>query len=52
MERSKLNRGNYMPYGQVKVMIIKIPTGLEKRVESLNETLNKEIENIKKKNQR
>ena len=29
-----------------KVMVIKILTGLEKRVEDLSENLNKEIENI------
>ena len=33
-------------------MVIKILTGLEKRVEDLSETLNKEKENIKRTNQR
>ena len=32
---------------EFKVVVIKILTGLEKRVEDLSETLNKEIENIK-----
>ena len=33
---------------QFKVMITKIFSGLEKRVEDLSETLNKEVENIRK----
>ena len=33
---------------ELKVVIIEIFTGLEKRVEDLTETLNREIENIKK----
>ena len=40
-----------MPIGEYKVMVIKIFTGLKKRVKDLSETLNKETENIKKKNQ-
>ena len=36
---------------EFKVMVIKILNGLKKRVEDLNETLNKKTENIKK-NQR
>jgi len=32
---------------EFKVMVIKILTGIVKRVEDLGETLNKEIENIK-----
>ena len=39
---------NNMPDQEFKVMIIKILTGLEKRVEDLSETFNKETENIKK----
>lgn len=31
------------------LMIIKIHTSLEKRIENFSETINKEIENIKKK---
>ena len=38
-----------MPDRKFKVMVIKILNGLEKRVETLSETLNEEIENIKKK---
>ena len=34
-----------------KVMVIKMVTGLEKRVDDLSETLNKEIENNNKKKQ-
>ena len=37
-----------MPEGEFKVMFIKIVNGLQKRAGSLSETLNKEIENIKK----
>ena len=37
-----------MPDREFQVMVIKILTGLEKTVEDLSETLNKEIENIKK----
>ena len=33
---------------EFNVMVIMIPTGLEKVVEHLSETFNKEIENIKK----
>ena len=33
---------------EFKVMVICIPTGLEKRVDALSENFNKEIENIKK----
>ena len=33
---------------EFKLMVIKILTGLEKRVEDFTETLNKEIENMKK----
>lgn len=40
---------NNMPNRQFKVMVIEILTGLEKRMEDLSETLNKEIE--KNKNQ-
>ena len=36
-----------MPNREFKVMVIKILTGLEKRVEGLSEALNKEVENIK-----
>ena len=34
---------------EFKVMIVKMLTGLEKRMEKFSETFNKEIENIKKK---
>ena len=37
-----------MPNREFKVMVIKILTGLEKRVAYLSETLNNETENIKK----
>ena len=37
-----------MPDREFKVMDIKILTGLEKRVEDLNKTLNKEIKNTEK----
>ena len=37
---------NNMPDREFKVRIIKIPTGLEKRVESISETLNKTRNNI------
>ena len=37
-----------MPDREFKVVVIKIHSGLEKRVEDLSELLNKEIENIKK----
>ena len=37
-----------MPDKEFKVMIIKIFTGLEKRMEDFSETFNKEVENIKK----
>ena len=40
-----------MPNKEFKVIVIKRIPGLEKRVEDLSETLNKEIENVKK-NQR
>ena len=33
---------------EFKVMVIKILTGLKKRVENVSETLNKDIESIKK----
>ena len=36
-----------IPDKEFKVMIIKIPTGLEKRVEDISETLNTEIEKNK-----
>ena len=39
---------NNMPDTDFKVMVIKILTGLEKRLENLSDTFNKEIENIKK----
>ena len=32
---------------EFKAIVIKMPTGLGKRLENLSETLNKEIENIK-----
>ena len=37
-----------MPDKEFKLMVIKILTELEKRVEDLREALNKETENIKK----
>ena len=37
-----------MPDKELKVMVIKILTQLEKRVKDLSEIFNKEIENIKK----
>ena len=37
---------------EFKVMVIKILTGLEKKVEDLREILNNEIENILKSQQR
>ena len=37
---------------ELKVMVIKILTGLKERVVDLNETLNKEIENTQKNQQR
>ena len=37
-----------MPDREFKVMVLKILPGLEKRVEGLRETLNKETGNIKK----
>ena len=40
-----------MPDREFKVMVIKILTGLEIRVEDFSETLTKEIENMKR-NQR
>ena len=42
---------NNMPDREFKVMVIKIFSGLEKRAEDLSETLNKEIENIKNKDE-
>lgn len=36
-----------MPAGEYKAMVIKILTGLEERVEDLNDSLNKEIKNMK-----
>ena len=36
-----------MPDKKFQVMILKILTGLEKRVEELNESFDKEIENVK-----
>ena len=44
---SKMKISN-MPDREFKVMVIKILTGLEKRVAYLSETLNNETENIKK----
>ena len=38
-----------MPNRKLKAMVIKIFIGIEKRVEDISETLNKEIQNIKKK---
>ena len=40
-----------MPAREYKIMVIKKPTGFEKRVEDLSETLNKEIENMKQNQQ-
>ena len=40
-----------MPNRETRVMVIKMLTELEKIVEDLSETLNKEIENIKRTNQ-
>ena len=37
-----------MPDREFQVIVIKKLSGLEKRVENLSETLNKELENIKK----
>ena len=37
-----------MPNGEFKAMVIKVLTGLEKRVEDFNDTPNKETVNIKK----
>ena len=37
-----------LPNREFKVMVIKILTGLEKRVEEVSETINKERENSKK----
>ena len=37
-----------MPDREFKVMVVKILTGLEKRVEDVSEILNKEKANIKK----
>ena len=37
-----------MPDGEFKAMIIRILTGLEKRVEDISETLTKEMEESKK----
>lgn len=37
-----------MLYKECKVVVIEIPTGLEKGVGDLSEAFNKEIENIKK----
>lgn len=37
-----------MPRREYKVMIVNIFTRLDKRMEDLSETLNKEIENIKR----
>ena len=37
-----------MPDKQLKIMVIKIITGLKKRVDDLSENFYKEIENIKK----
>ena len=34
-----------MPYREIKAMIIKILTGLEKRVEDISDILNKDIQN-------
>lgn len=39
---------NDMPDRGFKIMVIKILTGIEKRREAFSETLNKEIEYIKK----
>ena len=39
---------NNMPDQKFKVMIIKILTGLEKRIKDISEIFSKEIENIKK----
>ena len=45
--RNKTEISN-MPDRGFKVTVIKILTGLEKRVEDISETLNKETENIKR----
>jgi len=37
-----------LPDLEFKTTVIKILTGLEKRVDNLGETLNREVENIKK----
>ena len=37
---------SYMPDGEFEAMIIKILTGLEKRVEDISKTINMEIEII------
>ena len=36
--------GSNMPYREFKVMIIKIPTGLQKRMEGMSVTLNRDKE--------
>ena len=41
---------NNMHYKKFKVMFIKVLNELEKKVEKLSETFNKEVSNIKKKN--
>ena len=50
-KRAKQN-GDNMSDIEFKVIVMKIVTGLEKRVEDLSETLNKGIEKIKRTNQR
>ena len=40
-----------MPHRELRLIVINLLNGLEKRMEDFNETLNKEIVNIKK-NQR
>ena len=42
-----LNKTEIRCLREFKVIFIKILTGLEKKVEDMSETLNKEIENIK-----
>ena len=44
---SKTDKSN-MPYGEPKAMIIRILTGLEKRMEDISETLSTEIKELKK----
>ena len=38
-----------MPNTEFKVIVIKVLTGCEKKVEDISETLNKQIKNIRKK---